>query len=139
MINSSVLSSEENDPIGCNNESAKRIKIEIINYDDEPIEISDIKAFSEQCRLVANLPQYDNTYLVYGKKEDHAPTYDLAHFKEKIPVALTEAAYGQAEVQQKELAQKPAPENKKWIWIAMGAVIILIGFFALSMVKKEQN
>jgi hypothetical protein len=139
IINTSVFTSEENNPIDCNNEATKKLKIEIINYDDEPIEIADIKAYGEQSRLVANLPASDNVYLAYGKINDNAPTYDLVHFKEKIPSALTEINYGKEEI--KITAGPPAPvvQNKKWLWITMGGVILLIGFFALSMVKKEQD
>lgn len=140
IINTSVFSSEENNPIDCNGAATKKLKIEIVNYDDEPIEISDIKAYGEQCRLVANLPASDNVYLTYGKENDNAPTYDLAHFKEKIPAALSEIKYGNEEAKQRGFSEiSPVVQNKKWLWIAMAGVIVLIGFFALSMVKKEQK
>ncbi|MGZ4056999.1 MAG: hypothetical protein ACXVPM_18965, partial [Bacteroidia bacterium] len=141
IINTSVLSSEENNPIDCNDAATKKLKIEIINYDDEPIEISDIKAYGEQCRLVANLPVSDNVYLAYGKQNDHAPTYDLVHFKEKIPAALSEINYGKEEIKLNcsTGATNPVVQNKKWLWIAMAGVIVIIGFFALSMVRKEQK
>ena len=139
LMNTSVFSSEENGPIACNNEATKKLKIEIINYDDEPIDIGEIKAYSEQCRLVSNLPVSDNIYLAYGKQNDNAATYDLAHFKEKIPKTLSEIKYGQEEIKIKGAEAKPVVQNKKWMWVAMGGVIILIGFFALSMVKKEES
>ena len=140
MINTSVFSSLEDNVINCSNSKTKKIKIEIINYDDEPIELSEIKAFSEQCRLIANLPISDNVYLTYGKENDNAPNYDLVHFKDKIPKELSNVDYGAEQVKIISIT-KPAQliENKMWLWIVMGLVIAVIGYFALSMLKKEQK
>jgi hypothetical protein len=140
LLNTSVLTSIENNPIRLNNEAIQKLKIEIINYDNEPIEINDIKAFGEQCRLVASLPASDNMYLAYGKSNDNGATYDLEHFKTKIPKNLTEINYGIEQVKTITIEKPNALiQNKKWLWIAMGVVILLIGYFALSMLKKEQE
>lgn len=140
MINTSVFSSLEDNVINCSNSKTKKLKIEIINYDDEPIELSEIKAFSEQCRLIANLPVSDNVYLAYGKENDNTPNYDLVHFKDKIPKELSNVDYG-AEQAKIISINKPEQliENKMWLWIVMGLVIAVIGYFALSMLKKEQG
>lgn len=140
MINTSVFSSLEDNVINCSNSKTKKLKIEIINYDDEPIELSEIKAFSEQCRLIANLPVSDNVYLTYGKENDNSPNYDLVHFKDKIPKELSNVDYGAEQVKIISI-NKPEQliENKMWLWIVMGVVIAIIGYFALSMLKKEQG
>jgi hypothetical protein len=90
LINTSVFSSIENNSIYCNNVQTKKIKIEIINYNDEPIHISEIKAYCEQCKLTVNLQAASAIYLAYGKENDNAPIYDIEHFKENIPAALSE-------------------------------------------------
>lgn len=138
MINTSVFSSLEDNVINCSNSKTKKLKIEIINYDDEPIELSEIKAYSEQCRLIANIPVADNIYLAYGKENDNSPNYDLVHFKDKIPKDLKNISYG-AEQVKIITVKKPNQliENKMWLWIAMGLVIVIIGYFALNMLKKE--
>ena len=140
MINTSVFSSIESNTIFCNNAKTKKLKIEIINYDNEPIIIDEIKAFSEQCQLVANLPQSDNLYLAYGKENDNAPNYDLIHFKDKIPNELSNVDYGTEQV---KLISINKPEqlikSKIWLWVVMGVVLVIIGYFALSMLKKEQG
>ncbi len=140
LLNTSVLTSTKNNSIHCNNEATKKIKVEIQNNDNAPIIISEIKVFGEQCRLIANLPASKNTYLAYGKKNDHQPVYDIEHFKNKIPASLPEINYG-AEQAKITSIEKPNPliENKKWLWIIMGAVILIIGYFALNMLKKEQE
>lgn len=140
IINTSIFSSIENNAINCNNEQIQKLKIEIINYDDEPVEIAEIKAFAEHCQLVANLPASDNIYLTYGKENDNAPTYDLVHFKEKIPKSISAIDFGIEEVSLSATATKNAIiKNKNWLWIAMSSIILLIGFFSLKMLKKEQE
>ncbi len=140
MINTSIFSSIENNIINCNNSKTKKLKLEIINYDNEPLAIDEIKAFAEQCQLVANLPQSENLYLVYGKENDNSPNYDLIHFKDKIPNELSVVDYGTEQV---KLISIDKPEqlikSKMWLWIVMGVVLVIIGYFALSMLKKEQG
>ncbi len=138
LLNTSVLSSIENHNIYCNNEVTKKIKIIVYNYDNAPITISEIKVYGEKSRLVANLPFSENIYLTYGKKNDHEPIYDIEHFKNKIPKELTEINYGteQAKITP-VIKQNQLMESKKWLWIIMGVVILLIGYFALNMLKKE--
>lgn len=140
IITTSVFSSLEDNIIFCNNSKTKKLKLEIINYDNEPIIIDEIKAFAEQCQLVAKLPASDNLYLVYGKENDNSPTYDLVHFKDKIPNELSNAEYG-AEQIKVTMANHSEPfiKSKIWLWIVMGVVLVIIGYFALTMLKKEQS
>lgn len=140
MINTTVFSSIENNIIFCNNSKTKKLKIEIINYDNEPIVLDEIKAFAEQCQLVANLPQSENLYLAYGKENDNAPNYDLIHFKDKIPNELSNVDYGSEQVKIISI-NKPDQiiKSKVWLWVVMGVVLVIIGYFALSMLKKEQS
>lgn len=138
ILNTSVLTSIENRNIYCNNEVSRKVKIVVYNYDDTPINISEIKVYGEKSRLIANLPTSDNIYLAYGKKDDHEPIYDMEHFKKKIPKELSEIKYGVEQAKITSVAkQSQLIENKKWLWIVMGVVILLIGFFALNMLRKE--
>jgi hypothetical protein len=138
LVNSSVFTSEKNYPINCNNEATFKLKIEVMNYDNAPIQINEIKVYAEQSKLVAYLPVSENIYLTYGKTNDHDPVYDIEHFKKKIPAALSEISYGdeQAKITKIEKAS-PLIESKKWLWVIMIIVILLIGYFALSMIRKE--
>ena len=140
LVNTSVFTSIDSNSIDLNNQRTKKLKIEIINYDNEPIEIGEIKAYAEQCRMISNLPASDNIYLVYGKENDDAPSYDIVHFKEKIPANLSELNYGAEQVKlQEQKVDNSLIKNKKWLWAVMGAVILIIGYFALTMLKKEQK
>jgi hypothetical protein len=142
MLNSGVIISGEENTFTLGNDHATKLKIEIINYDNQPITISDLKLFSEKMALITKLPASDNLFLVYGKKGDNAPIYDLVHFKEKIPANLTPVNVGKEEkISEAPLkaATSPLIENKMWLWSVMGIVILLIGYFALSMVRKENK
>ena len=139
LINTSVFSSTDSCSIECNNEAVKKLKIEIINYDNQPIAISEIKAYGEQCRLVANLPASGDVYVAYSKINDMLPNYDIDHFKKKIPTQLVNVRYGEQEVSlSKPLVETTLITNKKWLWIVMSVLILIIGYFAFSMLKKEQ-
>ncbi|MDQ3047507.1 MAG: DUF3999 family protein [Bacteroidota bacterium] len=140
IINSSVLSSKEAQPINFNNEASTKIKIEIINNDNSPVKITEVKVFGEQCRLVAKLPVSESAYITYGKENVSAPTYDLVHFKDKIPAELVDVFYeGEETVLTASVDKGPMMTNKTWLWLVMGIVILVIGYFALNMIRKEQQ
>ena len=139
LINSAVLSTKESNVYQLYDAQTKKIKIEVINYDDQPITIKDIRIYGENLRLISQLPSKGTTFIVYGKENDNAPVYDLVHFKEKIPQALTQVSYGNEQIRTEPTVEKASPliESKTWLWAVMGAVILIIGYFALSMLRKE--
>ena len=140
MINTSVLSSIDENMVSCNNFKTKKIKIDVVNYDNEPIRINKVRVFSEQCRLVAKVPVSEHIYLTYGRENDNPPNYDLVYFKENIPDTLSNVNYGAEQIKTTSVSKASSLiESKNWLWIAMGAVILIIGYFALSMLKKEQE
>jgi hypothetical protein len=140
VINSSVFTSEKKSSINCNNETTRKLKIEIANFDNEPVNISEIKIYCEQARLIAYLPVSENIYVAYGKTNEHDPVYDIEHFKNKIPSLLMDINYGEEQVKLAKVEVKSELiGNKNWLWIIMGVVISLISYFALSMLKKESK
>jgi hypothetical protein len=78
-------------------------------------------------------------YLVYGNKNAEQTNFDLTHFIEKIPANLSEISLGTEQIipQKSENLTKPLFENKMWLWLIMGIIILLLGFFTLKMMKKE--
>lgn len=141
VVSSGVIASNQQNKLELYNTQTTKIKIEVINYDDQPVELSNIKLFAEDIALISSLPKSENLYLTYGKKNAEASVYDLVHFKEKIPTHPQAINYGVEEI--KPLTPKVVKEelitNKIWLWIVMGGVILIIGYFALSMLKKEQS
>lgn len=114
-----------------------KLKLEIMNRDNQPVEIASIKAFGEAKRLVSKLPEGD-LRLAYGKVRAIAPEYDLVHFRQTIPHDLAAATLG-GEVRTTPAgeATKALIEDKVWLWVAMGAILLLIIVFSVSMLKKS--
>jgi hypothetical protein len=141
LVNSDVLSTAGNNTYQLYDSQTKKLKIEIINYDDQPVKVKDIKVYGENLRLIAALPSGGDNFIVYGKENDNAPVYDLVHFREKIPQAPAQVSYGEEQVAVAPSIAKAEPlmESKNWLWAAMGIVILIIGYFALSMIRKEGN
>lgn len=142
QIGSGVVSSAGDNTFDLHNVRAEKIKLRILNYDDQPVPVNDVRIFSEKYALEARLPAKDRLVLVYGKENAAAPVYDLGHFREKIPPfhSLATAGYGSEELLAQQVAaegSEPLINDKRWLWIVMGVVIFLIGYFALSMLKSE--
>jgi hypothetical protein len=142
MVNSGVIISSVDNYFPLGNIQTNRLKVEVINYDNQPITLNEVKVYSEKIALVTKLPVSDQLYLAYGKENDIAPVYDLVHFKDKIPAALDVLSLGKEELKIKttlNASSEPLVKNKMWLWLVMGVVILLIGYFAFSMIRKEKG
>lgn len=117
--------------------SAKKLKLTIYNADNSPLKIEGISASGPQVQLIAKLSTGDN-YLFYGNSRAYAPSYDLVHFEDQIPDSLTSVSLDKEEKLIPEKAKvSPLLENKLWLWIAMGAIIALLGFATIRMMGKK--
>jgi len=135
-----VLRSDDENKFSFFNSNSSKIKIEIFNQDDQPVEIPEIKVFSEDCQLVTQLPVSDNLFLCYGKTNDNSPTYDMAHFEEKIPDKLNAINYGDEVVKASVIAEtNPLFKEKIWLWVILGLVILVIAVFSLRMLNASKN
>ncbi len=140
LISTGILASDRENKFNLNNSQTTKLKIEVINYDNQPIEITDVEAYSEKIELISKLPLNGLVYLAYGKENEKAPVYDLVHFKSKIPENLNSIKLGKEETKIEKLEKKSALiENKIWLWVALGSLVLLIGYFALKMLKNEQS
>lgn len=118
-----------------------KMRITIHNLDDRPLGDIKIDAFTHEeiakCRL-----EKDKKYaLVYGKANDTAPQYDLAYFKNAIPFNVKQVELGpETKIEHSTMVVKtPLFGKKLWIWIALSLAVLLIGVFALKMLKQEEK
>jgi len=140
LISTGILASDRENKYKLNNAQSKRFKIEVINYDNQPVKIAEVKAFSEVTGLVVKLAASGNVYLCYGKENDQAPVYDIVHFKEKIPAAAASLGYGKEESHILKIEKKSALiKDKIWLWVALITVVTLLSVFAFKMLKSEEN
>lgn len=114
-----------------------RLRITIENYDNPPLEISAVKLNGARVQLRTKL-KTPESYLFYGNEKRDKPTYDIQHFIEKIPMQTAQASLGLEESIRKTPTTISAIfENKAWLWGILIAVIGLLGFFTLKMMKAK--
>lgn len=117
-----------------------KLKLEIINRNDQPLKIDSVKVLGNYFYLKSELEPGADYYLVYGRKDDVSPQYDVVYFKEKIPEKLKNAAVGEEWKMEKhvELTQ-PLLMSQGWLWAIMIIVILLIGGYSIHMLKSMKK
>ncbi len=132
------LTSIDKNEFHFNNTFASKLRLVISNADNTPITIKSISLYSPKVELIVRLKPSNNSFLYYGNKTIKAPSYDLVVFKEKIPTSAPAVSL----MTEEKLAKEKEPvsaliENKIWLWLVMAAVIGLLGFFTLKMMKGK--
>ena len=135
-----IISSLEPTEFNFTSTLVDRLKITIVNNDNQPLSIQNIILKGPVYELIGRFDDPTLTYaLYYGKKDANAPMYELKNFQNKIPIYLTTLKVGDEEknssYQTKEIT-KPLFEQKVWLWYLMALIIILLGFFAFKMLKS---
>ncbi len=117
--------------------AAKKFRLIIDHADNAPLKIKSISLARPKIELFARLVS-SSTYLYYGNSQANAPSYDLVHFKDKLPSSLPSLTIS---AEEKLVAAKekisPLIENKIWLWTVMAVVIAVLGFFTLRMMKAK--
>lgn len=113
-------------------------KIEINNTDNQPLRIDSIQVQGYETELVVRISEPADYALYYGDKELGKPAYDIANFTQKIPDSLHTLPLGK-EILIGKMPTAPAPlfESKQWLWAIMLVLIILMGWFTISMLRKK--
>ena len=138
-----VLSSEGTNRFSFPATITRQLKLILHNQDNQPLTIDSVLVGGFEHELVARFPQRENTryYLVYGNERIAAPEYDLARFSTNIPAATTLLTAGPED----QIAEPSAPQkkalftNRWWLWLIIGTVIVLLGWFTLSMMRKQEQ
>ncbi|MDH7444361.1 hypothetical protein [Aquimarina sp. 2201CG14-23] len=111
----------------------------IDNQDNEPLTIDTIQLKGYTYELITRFTKPATYYLTYGNNKAHQPSYDLQYVSERVPKELKILQVGIEEpIQQKEVeATESLLKNKIWLWAVMLIVILLLGGFTFSMMKKK--
>jgi hypothetical protein len=138
-LGSGVLNSIEDNVFTNTSTIAQKFRIVIDNHDNQPLKINKVIVKGYQHELVTRFTNPGTYYLVYGNDKMKKPSYDLNHVSAKIPDEMTTLL---PEAQQTiDHEEPPVTEslfaNKIWLWAIMGIVILLLGGFTLSMMKKK--
>ncbi|HLC83615.1 MAG TPA: hypothetical protein VJI69_07280, partial [Bacteroidia bacterium] len=103
-----------------------------------PIESIDVNVFGMNAFLVSRLEPEEKYLIVYGKPKVTVAEYDLGYFSSKI-ASTAKDVNCKAETVIKNLPPKknePMIQQQKWLWITLGGLVLLLGGFAFSLMKK---
>src|SRR5690606_10226447 len=121
----------ENNDVNFQSTIAKKLRIEIENFDNRPLKIEGATAKGYTHKLIARFAEKADYYLVYGNENANKPNYDISKFTTNIPDNISEVTLSDEKTIDKKEESKTSPlfENKLWLWIIMGLIICLLGWF----------
>jgi hypothetical protein len=133
-----TLNSVDGNALRFNTTILSRLRITIVNHDNKALTIDSFAAKGPQFELVTRFDEPADYFFVYGNRDAAAPVYDISRFTTNIPENPVVLSIGDETslAQQEQEKTSPLFENKLWLWLVMGLVIVVIGWFSLSMIKK---
>lgn len=136
---SGTLNSLQQNVFKCSSTLLQKLKITIDNGDNQPLAISSLEIKGYEHKILARFTERADYFLVYGNKEANAPQYDIVQFADKIPQSLIALPLGaEQKISENTMAvARPLFENKTWLWLLMIAIILILGAFSLSMIRKS--
>ncbi|MEO7264758.1 MAG: DUF3999 family protein [Ferruginibacter sp.] len=140
LLQSGTLNSFDKNEFTFNSTILKKLSIIIENQDNEPLQIDSIQIKGYRHILKARFIEKARYYLLYGNKDVARPNYDIESFTDKIPKIMSALEMGEEEFLKTEI-KKPVAlfQDKKWLWILMAAIIFLLGWFTVRMMKRPDN
>ncbi|MCK5367835.1 MAG: DUF3999 family protein, partial [Cyclobacteriaceae bacterium] len=91
---SGTLTSMEKNEFSFKKTILSKLRILVVNHDNEALDYGDCVAYGYAHELVARFTAPATYFLVYGNSTARKPNYDITHFKDQIPEDLEEAKLG---------------------------------------------
>lgn len=139
-LTSGTLNSIESNEFTFPHTVTQQLKIIIKNQDNQPLTIGNVTVQGHLHQLIARFTEPGDYILVYGNKSARKPQYDIQRFTTNIPAFPNELVLGERQTLDKTHLQgketKPLFENPIWLWLIMGLVILMLGGFTISMLRK---
>lgn len=138
LLSEIELSSKQKSVIDLPGIMANQFLIVIENEDNPTLEVAELKAYQLNRYLTAWLKQDDQYKLSIGITDLQEPTYDLAFFKDSIPVQPTVLALGAITIFKKVKPQLSTTffTSQSIIWIAIVVVIVILGIMSVKLIKE---
>lgn len=133
-----TLSSMEKEGFSFESTILQKLKIVIDNNDNEPLTVNSVQIKGYVHELIARFSEPASYYLTYGKSNPLKPNYDISKFENSIPKNLKPLELKPLQSIEKKPLEKPEPlfKNKLWLWIVMGLIILVLGWFSIKMIKQ---
>ena len=117
--------------------TTQRLKIIINNDDNPPLHTWKTEVRGYIYTLVTRVTQPADYYLYYGRANGKRPAYDIIRFAESIPDSLDALTPGEERLLVKKAVKSPALfENRYWLWLMLGLIIVLLGWFSIRMMRN---
>jgi len=135
-----TLNSIEKTAFKFSNTIVQKLKVVIYNQDNKPLTIDTLHLRGNVHELIARFTDKATYFLSYGNKIATKPNYDIDRFTDKFPTTLKALELGSELSIKKEDIQETEPlfKNKIWLWIIMGILILVLGWFTFRMMRKEE-
>ncbi len=136
-----TLTSIEPNDISVNSTITDKLQLLIDNRDNQALKNDSIAVSGYEQSLVVRFAAPASYWLVYGNSKALPPDYDISRFTDKIPAALTTIQMGDEVLLEKEkpVMRPPLFQNKAWLWALLILIIVIIGGFSVTMMKKAGN
>ena len=133
-----TLSSLEKEGFSFESTILQKLKIIIANHDNEPLAVNSVRVKGYVHELVARFSEPATYFLTYGSSNAVRPNYDISKFENSIPKNLKPLVLKTPQSIEKKPSEKTEPlfKNKLWLWIVMGLIILVLGWFSIKMIKQ---
>ncbi|MGF1557805.1 MAG: DUF3999 domain-containing protein, partial [Flavobacteriaceae bacterium] len=138
-LTSGIMTSLEKNEFHFESTLVKQLRITLQNQDNQALTIENVEPKGYVHELVTRLNTPATYCLAFGKINDKVPSYDIAKVTTNIPENLTALQMGPVQEIQKKETDKAAPlfENKLWLWAVMIVIILILGWFTLTMMRNR--
>ena len=133
-----TLSSLEKKGFSTDNTLAKKLRITIENNNNQPLDIQGVEVKNAIYFLIARFTEKGNYSLFYGNKKAEKPQYDIENFEENIPKnpSVITVSKEERNPEFKTETKSALFENKIWLWVLMGIIIVALAFYSLKMLRE---
>lgn len=142
FFDSGILTSLENEEFMNRNQEdlVKNFRITIENNDNKPLKIKSVKLKTVVKGIIFETEEKGDYFLYYGNKKIPAPKYDLIQFAKQITEQQKDTVFLSNEISLNYPTTRqvePLFQNKMWLWLIMGGIILVLGYFSLKMISKK--
>jgi len=138
-LSSGTLNSIEKNEFVFPTTLAQKFRVTVQNQDNQPLQIAGVSAKGYVHELIVRFSNPATYYLAYGKANAKKPQYDISQATTKIPEDPSILIMGAVQdIPKKEIPTvAPLFENKLWLWVVMGIIILVLGGFTFKMMQKK--